>query len=58
MSERKYPELFYKFALSGKCLCKICRNRIKQGQDAFEYKGNVYHDICSQDLKERVKIND
>lgn len=56
MSGRKYPDLFYRFALSGRCSCKRCGNKVREGQSAFEWKGNVYHDICSQNLEGREKV--
>ena len=57
MSE-KYPEMFYRYAFSGEAKCHECKNIIRQGQFVFVYKGNVYHDACSQSFKEREKLKE
>ena len=56
MTKREYPDMFYRYAFSGQGKCHACRETIKQGQFVFVFKGNIYHDICSQDLKERKKL--
>ena len=56
MGKRKYPDMFYSYAFSGQAKCNECKGIIKQGHFVFVYKGNIYHDVCSQDLKEREKL--
>lgn len=56
MKNKEYPDMFYRYAFSGKASCKACKNKITQGQYVFVFKGNLYHDVCSQDLKEREKL--
>lgn len=57
MSEGKYPVLFYEYAFSGKAKCHACVEKIKQGQNIFVFMGNLYHDICSKDFKERERLD-
>ena len=54
--ERKYPDMFYRYALSGQAKCRACKKKIKQGQFVFAFEGNLYHDACSEDLKGREEI--
>jgi hypothetical protein len=58
MNKRKYPDMFYNYAFSGLAKCKKCGNKIKQGQNVFVFEGNLYHDYCSQNLKERENIKE
>lgn len=56
MTERKYPDLFYRFAFSGQAKCHGCMDIIKQGQFVFVFRGNVFHDSCSKGLKDRERL--
>jgi len=48
--------LLLSYAKSGDALCHGCKNIIKENQYVFEYKGNVYHDVCSIGLEGRMKL--
>ena len=38
--------------------CKACGSKIRHGQHKYYCPdGNLYHDYCSKDMKERVKIS-
>jgi hypothetical protein len=56
MSEKKYPDLFYRYAFSGQAKCHKCENTIKEGHFVFVFEGNLFHDVCSQDLKGRERL--
>jgi len=36
--------------------CKECNRKIVHGQEKYFYCGNLYHEICSRDIKERERI--
>lgn len=55
---KNYPDMFCRFAFSGQAKCHKCKITIKKGQNVFEFQGNIYHDICSQDLKGREKLEE
>lgn len=52
----KVWNLLLSYAKSGDALCHGCKNIIKENQYVFEYKGNVYHDVCSIGLEGRMKL--
>ena len=56
LKKRKYVDLFYDYVLSGQAKCHKCKNKIKKGQFVFVFEGNVYHDFCSNDFKNREYI--
>ena len=58
MTKKDYPKTFYRYAFSGQAKCKECGNRIQEGQYVFEFKGNLYHGVCSIDLKDRKKLEE
>ena len=58
MGFKDYPDMFYNYAFSGKAPCNACENKITQGQHVFVFKGNLYHDVCSKDLKERKNLRE
>lgn len=53
---KHYPDMFYRFAFSGQAKCHKCKITVKKGQNVFVFQGNIYHDVCSQDLKGREKL--
>ena len=55
--KKKYPDLFYNYALSGKAMCHACNRIINQEHYVYVFQGNVYHDICSEQFKERERID-
>jgi len=56
LKKRKYVGLFYDYALSGQAKCHKCKSKIKKRQFVFVFEGNVYHDFCSNNFKNRENI--
>jgi len=52
------PQMFFNYAYSGKAKCKKCEKNIVYGQSIFVFEGNLFHDYCSQELKDRINIKD
>jgi len=58
MNKQDYPDLFYRYAFSGKASCHACKKKVRNGQFVFVFEGNIYHDICSRKLKGRIKLKE